>query len=265
MAAPETGAGAAGSEFAGVVAVVTGGGSGIGLATARLLAARGARVACLDLDPSAVAAPLLGIACDVGDDGSVRRAIDEAARALGGIDVLVNNAGVGAIGELPAHDDAEWQRVFGINVLGAARATRAALPWLRRSACAAIVNNASSLAFVGLPDRALYAATKGALVAMTRALAAEFVVDRIRVNCVTPGVVDTPWQQRAIAAAADPDALRRRLRLLQPTRTLVTPEQVAHAIAYLASPASGSTTGVDLPVDGGMQALHLSAGARLDG
>lgn len=247
------------AEFEGMSVIVTGGASGIGAATVQWFAARGARVASLDLQPQPEAAQVRGFACDVRDDASVQGAVSAAADWLGGIDVLVNNAGIASLGKLESQDDQEWQRVFDVNLFGLVRTTRAALPWLRRSERAAIVNNCSAVACMGLSQRTLYSASKGAILAFTRALAADCLQDSIRVNCVTPGVVDTPWQARAVASAPDPAARRAQLERLQPSGKLVKPEHVAAAIAYLASPASGSTTGVDLPVDGGMQSIHLSA------
>ncbi|MFF3253229.1 SDR family NAD(P)-dependent oxidoreductase [Actinacidiphila glaucinigra] len=243
-------------EFAGLKAVVTGGASGIGLATARLLAVRGARVACLDLTPE-VPEPLIGISADVADDASVRAAVEEAARRLDGIDVLVNNAGIGAQGTIEDNTDEEWHRVFDVNVLGMVRVTRAALPHLRRSGSAAVVNTCSVAATAGLPDRALYSATKGAVLALTRATAADLVRSGIRVNCVNPGTADTPWIGRLLARAADPEAERAALRARQPMGRLVTADEVAAAVAHLASPSSGSTTGTALAVDGGMEGLRI--------
>jgi NAD(P)-dependent dehydrogenase (short-subunit alcohol dehydrogenase family) len=241
---------------AGRAAVITGGGSGIGLATARLLAARGWAVACLDLDPSAAGPPLLGITADVTDDDSIRRGVETAAARLGGIDVLVNNAGIGAQGTVEDNPDEEWRRVLDVNLLGMVRTTRAALPHLRRSANAAIVNTCSIAATAGLPKRALYSASKGAVLALTLAMAADHVGEGIRVNCVNPGTADTPWIGRLLAAAADPEAERRALERRQPIGRMVTAEEVAEAIAYLASPAAASTTGTALTVDGGMQGLR---------
>ncbi|MEV7076233.1 SDR family oxidoreductase [Streptomyces sp. NPDC093990] len=245
-----------GSELTGLAAVVTGGASGIGLATARLLADRGARVACLDLKPD-VPGPLIGIRADVTDDSEVRSAVDEAARLLGGLDILVNNAGIGAQGTIEDNSDDEWHRVLDVNVLGIVRVTRAALPHLRRSSRAAIVNTCSVAATAGLPQRALYSATKGAVLALTRASAADLVREGIRVNCVNPGTVDTPWVGRLLERAADAEAERTALEARQPMGRLVTAEEVAAAIAHLASPLSASTTGTDLAVDGGMQGLRL--------
>ncbi|MFE1879494.1 SDR family NAD(P)-dependent oxidoreductase [Streptomyces diastatochromogenes] len=250
------------SDFEGLRALVTGGASGIGRATADLLAARGAQVAVLDLDPSAVDKPLLAYRADVTDDTSVRTAVEQAAEALGGLDVLVNNAGIGARGTVEDNDDEEWRRVFDVNVLGMVRAARAALPHLRRSRHAAIVNTCSIAATAGLQQRALYSATKGAVYSLTLAMAADHVREGIRVNCVNPGTVDTPWVGRLLDAAPDPAAERAALEARQPTGRLVSPTEVAGAIAYLAGPLSGATTGTALAVDGGMQGLRLRPAGR---
>ncbi|MET9778315.1 SDR family oxidoreductase [Streptomyces sp. NPDC006367] len=250
------------NDFEGLRALVTGGASGIGRATAELLAARGARVAVLDLDPSPVRAPLLPHRADVTDDGSVREAVRAAVTALGGLDVLVNNAGVGARGTVEDNPDDEWHRVYDVNVVGIVRTTRACLPHLRASAHAAIVNTCSVAATAGLPQRALYSATKGAVQALTLAMAADHVHEGIRVNCVNPGTVDTPWVGRLLDAADDPAAERAALQARQPTGRLVTAAEVAGAVAHLASPLSGATTGTSLAVDGGMQGLRPRPAAR---
>ncbi|HEU5474900.1 MAG TPA: SDR family oxidoreductase [Actinophytocola sp.] len=244
------------TEFDGLAAVVTGGGSGIGLATATLLAQRGARVACLDLDPAAATDPLLGLTADVRDDESVRAAVDTAAERLGGIDILVNNAGIGAQGTVEDNPDEEWRRVFEVNVLGIVRTTRAALPHLRASRAAAVVNTCSIAATAGLPNRALYSATKGAVLSLTMAMATDHVAEGIRVNCVNPGTADTPWVRRLLDATDDPDGELAALRARQPMGRLVSAAEVAAAIAYLASPLAGATTGTALAVDGGMQGLR---------
>ena len=244
------------AEFSGLTAIVTGGASGIGLATAKLLAGRGARVACLDLDPG-VPEPLTGLRADVTDDASVRAAVTAAAETLGGLDIVVNNAGIGAQGTVEDNDDAEWARVFDVNVQGMVRTARAALPHLRRSAHPAVVNVCSIAATAGLPQRALYSATKGAVLSLTLAMAADHVREGIRVNCVNPGTADTPWIGRLLARADDPEAERAALNARQPTGRLVSADEVAAAIAYLASPLASATTGTSLAVDGGMQGLRL--------
>ena len=246
-------------DFDGLVAIITGGASGIGLATARLLASRGARVGCLDLS-DIDEPPLIGVRTDVSDDDSVRAAVDDVVRRFGRIDVVVNNAGVGAQGTVADNGDAEWHRVFDVNVVGMVRVARAALPHLRQSRHAAIVNTCSVAATAGLPNRALYSATKGAVLALTLAMAADHLRDGVRVNCVNPATVDTPWVGRLLDAASDPAAERAALEARQPMRRLVAPEEVAEAIAYLASPTTASTTGAALAVDGGMFGLRVGPG-----
>ncbi|GAA1875281.1 SDR family NAD(P)-dependent oxidoreductase [Lapillicoccus jejuensis] len=246
-------------EFDGLRALVTGGASGIGLAIARALLARGARVAVLDRDVTAVQddADLVAVTADVTDDTAVRAAVAEAVERLGGLDVLCNNAGVGAAGGVEDNDDEEWHRVYDVNVVGPVRVTRAALPALRESSHAAIVNTCSIAATAGLPQRALYGATKGAVQSLTLAMAADLLPEGIRVCAVNPGTADTPWVGRLLDAAADPAAERAALEARQPHGRLVSADEVAHAVCYLASPLAGSTTGTTLAVDGGMDRLRL--------
>jgi NAD(P)-dependent dehydrogenase (short-subunit alcohol dehydrogenase family) len=243
-------------RFDGTRALVTGGASGIGLATASMLAARGAAVAVLDVAASG-SGEFRYLRADLTDDAAVRAAVEAAVEALGGLDVLVNNAGIGAQGGVEANEDAEWHRVLDVNVVGIVRVTRAALPALRESRHAAIVNTCSVAATVGLPNRALYSASKGAVLSLTLAMAADLLPEGIRVNAVNPGTVDTPWVGRLLEAASDSDAERAALEARQPHGRLVAASEVAAAICYLADPSSGSTTGTWLTVDGGMTTLRL--------
>ena len=244
------------SVFEGLTAIVTGGSSGIGAAIVRRLRADGARVAVLDVDPEAAEADL-AVRADVSDAASVDAAVAAVAAEFGRIDVLVNNAGIGAQGTVADNEDAEWLRVLDLNVVGMARTTRAALPHLRRSPSAAIVNTCSIAATAGLPQRALYSASKGAVLSLTLAMAADHIAEGVRVNAVNPGTVDTPWVGRLLDRADDPAAERAALEARQPHGRLVSPDEVADAVAYLASPRAGSTTGVCLAVDGGMQGLRV--------
>ena len=242
------------ARFDDLVAIVTGGSSGIGEAVADLLHAEGAQVAVLDLIPSSTHPHF---PCDVGDTASVEAAVAAVVERFGRLDIVVNNAGVGAQGDVAANGDDEWARVWNINVVGMVRVARAALPHLRNSPAASITTTSSIAATAGLPQRALYSATKGAVLALTRAMAADHVREGIRVNCVSPGTADTPWIGRLLAAAEDPEAERAALEARQPHGRLVAAEEVARAIAYLADPANRSTVGTSLAVDGGMDALRL--------
>lgn len=243
-------------SFDGIRALVTGGASGIGLATAQRLARDGAKVAVLDVAEQGPAG--FGyVRADVRDDAAVRAAVSSAVEMLGGLDVLVNNAGIGAQGGVEANDDDEWHRVLDVNVVGPIRVTRAALPELRKSSSPAIVNTCSIAATAGLPNRVLYSASKGAVLSMTLAMAADLIAEGIRVNAVNPGTADTPWIGRLLDSAPDPAAERAALEARQPHGRLVTADEVADAIAYLASPEAGSTTGTSLAVDGGMAGLRL--------
>jgi NAD(P)-dependent dehydrogenase (short-subunit alcohol dehydrogenase family) len=245
-------------EFSGLVAVITGGAGGIGLATAQTLVDRGARACVLDLAISGLPEGTHGYVCDIRDDAEVRSTISRIVTDHGRIDVLVNNAGVGAVGTVSDNTDDEWHRVLDLNLMGAVRMCRAALPHLRRSPSPAIVNTCSVVATVGLPGRALYSASKAALLGLTRAMAADLVAEGIRVNCVSPGTVDTAWVGRVVAASNDPEATRAAMVARQPHGRLVTAAEVASAIVYLASPLSGSITGIDHIVDGGLSAVRLA-------
>lgn len=240
----------------GLRVIVTGAGSGIGQATASMLGRRGAVVAGLDLNLAGVPDDVVAVACDVADDGSVARAVATAADELGGIDVVVNNAGIGAQGTVADNTADEWHRVLDVNVVGIARVTRAALDHLRRSDAAAIVNVGSIAATTGLPNRVVYSASKGAVLAMTRAMAADFIREGIRVNCVNPGTASTPWVTRLLDAAEDPDAERAALEARQPIGRMVTAEEIAATVCFLADPSIGALTGAAVAVDGGMKDLR---------
>jgi len=243
-------------DLDGLVAVVTGGASGIGFATASELRARGARVAVLDRAIDTVPEATLGVECDVTVRDSVDAAIARVGSELGGIDILVNNVGVSSVGTVEDATDEEWARVLDINVVSMARVTAAALPWLRRSRAASVVNLSSVAALNGLPQRAVYSATKGAVMSLTFAMATDHVAEGIRVNCVRPATVATAFVERMLRNFPDPVAERAALDSRQATGRMVTPQEVADAIAFLASPRSGSITGSALDVDGGMNHLR---------
>jgi NAD(P)-dependent dehydrogenase (short-subunit alcohol dehydrogenase family) len=245
------------SEFTGLVAVVTGAGSGIGLAVSKHFHDNGAKVFGLDLQEGSMSPYAQFIACDIGDPVSVGAAFAELSKSTQVIDILANNAGVGATGTVEDAKEEDWQRVLNINVVGTSRVSAAAMPLLRKSKSPAIVNTCSIAAIAGIPKRAVYSASKGAIVSLTLAMAADHVKEGIRVNCVNPGTADTPWVARLLSRAEDPAAERAALEGRQPMGRLVTADEVASAIAYLASPRQSSTTGTILAVDGGLQGLRL--------
>ncbi len=245
-------------EFSGLTAVVTGSGSGIGLEVARQLHGGGAHVVGLDLEVGGLGELGEFIECDISSDESVTRAAERAKKSLGGrLNVLINNAGIGATGTILDASTEEWEKVFGVNVFGTARVVREFYPLLTAGSDPVIVNTCSVASPVGLPQRAVYSASKGALESLTRAMAADFLSDGIRVNGVNPGTADTPWVQRLLDQADDPVAQREALEARQPIGRLVSAEEVAHAILYLAQPQSLSTTGTILAVDGGLASLRV--------
>ena len=241
------------TEFQGLTAAVTGAGSGIGLATAKLLKERGATVYGLDLNEGEMAGTATWLQCEVGDDASVAAAFSK----ITSLDIMINNAAISAVGDVTANSSEDWLRVLNVNVLGIVRTSKSAIPLLEKSKHAAIVNTCSVAATAGIPKRALYSASKGAVLSLTLAMANDHLAQKIRVNCVNPGTADTPWVQRLLAQAPDPAAERAALEARQPMGRLVSAEEVASAICYLASPMQGSTTGASLTVDGGMQGLRI--------
>lgn len=235
-------------------ALVTGAGSGIGRATARELDSRGYRVVAADLDVGAAdacAAALRDAASvwlDVTDPAGVARTVADE----GPFDVLVNSAGIGSTDTVPNTSNEVWAAVFAVNVTGVFNTCRAVMPGMVARGGGAIVNVASVAGLVGLPNRAAYCASKGAVVSLTRAMAIDHVSDRVRVNCVCPGTVDTPWVGRLLDAADDPAAARATLAARQPMGRLGTPEEIAGAIGYLAE--AEFVTGTALVIDGGLTA-----------
>jgi NAD(P)-dependent dehydrogenase (short-subunit alcohol dehydrogenase family) len=200
---------------------------------------------------------VLALRADVTDQASLDEAAAAAIDAFGGVDIVIANAGIGSTGSVVDNDDHEWHRVYDVNVVGIARTVRAFLPLLRTSASPAIVCTSSVVATTGLPLRAVYGASKGAVLALTMSMAADFAADGIRVNCVCPGTVDTPWVGRLLDAADDPAAARANLVARQPVGRLGTAEEIADAIVYLASPRAGYVSGTALAIDGGITGFRV--------
>jgi NAD(P)-dependent dehydrogenase (short-subunit alcohol dehydrogenase family) len=246
-------------QLQGLVAAVTGSASGIGLATAIMLRDNGVTVFGLDLQRGALDESITWIECDVTKADVIDQAFKKIESATNQLNTVVNSAGIGAVGTIEQATEDEWARVYDTNVVGMARVSSRALPLMRRSQHGSIVNICSIAATVGLPDRAVYSASKGAVLSLTKAMAADLIKDKIRVNCVNPGTADTPWVARLLAQAADPVAERQALNARQPMGRLVSPEEVASAVCFLASPTQASTTGASLAVDGGMDGLRTRA------
>lgn len=193
---------------------------------------------------------------DVTDADACHRAINDIVACHGRVDVLCNNAGIGASGDLVTADAELWRRVFAVNVFGAAQMTAATLPTMRSARNGVVVNTCSVLATVGVAGRVVYSASKEALLAMTRAIAADELPNGIRANAVSPATVDGPWIQRNARQSADPEAFLETMRRRQPSGRLIQAAAVARAITYLADPTT-ALTGVELPVDDGFTGVRI--------
>ena len=240
-----------GARFTGRRALVTGAGSGIGEAVARRLHAEGADVLLADRAGERVRAlagelggSARGLELDVRDEAAVADATRE-------LDVLANVAGIGSTTNAPDTPLAVWEDVFAVNATGTFLCCKHAIPGMVAHGGGAIVNMASVAGMIGLRDRAAYSASKGAVIALTRALAIDHVGDRVRVNAVCPGTVDSPWVRCHLDEVGESlDALRAR----QPMGRLGTPEEIAEAVLYLASDQAAFVTGTAFVIDGGLTA-----------
>jgi NAD(P)-dependent dehydrogenase (short-subunit alcohol dehydrogenase family) len=197
------------------------------------------------------------VKCDIGDATSVESAFTEFKKASSKLDILINNAGIGSLTNVEKETDEIWQKVLNINVVGTARVSRAAIALLRESKSAAIVNTASVAAIDGIPNRAAYSASKGAILSLTLAMATDHLADGIRVNAVNPATTDTPWVKKLLEQSPDAKAARSALESRQPMGRLVSPSEIASAIIFLASPIQASVTGTTINVDGGMHSLRI--------
>jgi 2-keto-3-deoxy-L-fuconate dehydrogenase len=238
-----------GAHMADRVIVVTGASGGIGTAIGDAFTALGDTVVGLDL--------LDGF--DVTDPVACAAAAARVEREHGRVDVLCNNAGISAVGDVVQSTPGEWDRVFAVNVFGTANMSRAFLPAMRAQGSGAVVNTCSVVASVGLVERAVYGASKGAVLALTKAMAADEISYGIRVNCVSPGTVWSPWVERLVQTTSDPEGTTAALRARQPLGRMVSCEEVAAAVVYLAAPTT-FTTGADFLLDGGITGVRIVTG-----
>jgi meso-butanediol dehydrogenase/(S,S)-butanediol dehydrogenase/diacetyl reductase len=246
------------------VSLITGGGSGIGRAAALLFAQEGALIAIADkrgasahkvaAECSAKGAQAIGVEADVSKAADVKRMIDATLAKFGRLDVLVNNAGYGIAGSVVETDEADWDALIAVNVRGVFLCSKYAIPVMQRNGGGVIVNTASVVAAVGIANRAAYCASKGAVAALTRAIAIDHVGDNIRCNAVAPGTIETPYFDDILKKSADPDGTRKALAARQLLGRLGTPEEIAAGILFLASDESRFATGTILTLDGGMTA-----------
>jgi NAD(P)-dependent dehydrogenase (short-subunit alcohol dehydrogenase family) len=241
--------------------IVTGAGSGIGRAIALRFAAEGARVVISDVDGEAaarVAAEARGETLvrktDVTSTSEVETLVQTSVEEWGGLDVMVNNAGIGVAGTTTVTTEEDYERVMDVCLRGTFLGMKHAIPAIRDSEGGSVINMSSVAALVGIADRAVYSAAKGAILAITRAAAIDHVEEGVRVNCIAPGTVDTPWIGRITAGYDDPEEARRNMQARQPHGRLVTPEEIAAMAAYLASDESASVIGACMVVDGGVTA-----------
>ena len=253
---PDTGI----NRLGGKRAIVTGAGSGIGRAIARRFIEEGARVLVADINTQAArsVSDELGerAACaivDVAVNESMQKLMAEARRLWGGLDIMVNNAGIGMKGTVESTEESDWDRIMEVTLKGTYLGLKHAIPLLRETQGTAI-NICSIAALVGIPDRAAYSAAKGGILSLTRAAAIDHIGDGVRINCIIPGTVETPWIDRITAEYPDPEAARAAMRARQPHGRLVQPEEIAAMAAFLASDDADSVVGAAMVIDGGMTA-----------
>lgn len=242
-------------------AVVTGGASGIGRAIVQMFIKEGARVVVADIDFNSAKAfckELNGNAfpfeLNVTSAENFQSLADYFEKEYGGIDILVNNAGIGMASKLSDTKESDWQRIMDVNLKGPFLGMKYFIPLMKKSGGGSIINVSSIAALIGLADRAVYSASKGGIIAMSRAAAIDHVDDNIRINCIAPGTVDTPWIERITQTYEDPAAAKKAMKERQPHGRLVSPNEIAAMAVYLASDESKSTIGAVMVVDGGVTA-----------
>ena len=243
------------------IALITGGASGIGRATAKLFAAEGATVVIADKNAAAVRAvaveiggKTLALTADVSKSADVQAIITETIAKHGRLDILFNNAGYGISGSVVETSEEDWDALMSVNVRGVFLGCKYAIPHMIKQGGGAIVSTASTTSVAGIKDRAAYVTSKGAVAAMTRAMALDHVHQNIRINCVAPGTIESPYFDKILAASPDPKSARHALEVRQPMMRLGQPEEIAKAVLYLASDEASFCTGSTLFADGGWTA-----------
>ncbi|NVM43943.1 MAG: glucose 1-dehydrogenase [Candidatus Lokiarchaeota archaeon] len=245
-------------KLKGKIVVITGAGAGIGAATALLFAKEGAKVCCNSLSESAknIVAKIklsggdaIFVQADISVEEEARRLIEKTIEIYGDIDILFNNAGIVLPGSVDTISTEDWDRTMAVNVRGIYLVSKYAVPHLKKSK-GTIINNSSSVAFKGVANRAAYTASKGAVLSLTRAMAADYLEDNIRVNAICPGTTDTPSLANRLSKYEDPEEARNQFISRQKMKRLGTPEEIAEGVLFLA--LNGFSTGISLSIDGGM-------------
>jgi NAD(P)-dependent dehydrogenase (short-subunit alcohol dehydrogenase family) len=248
------------SRLNGRVALVVGGGSGIGAATAQVLASEGAAVLVTDLKPAAAEAvastivtaggQALGRAADVRSSADVQAAVAHTVEAFGALHILHANAGIASTGKVHELSEDEWERVLAINLTGAFRCAKYALPAIMAAGGGSVIFTSSSAGIIGDREMPAYCATKGGLVLLTRQMAVDYAADKIRVNCICPGWISTPFNEPFIAV--NPQLHGETIARAVPMQREGQAEEVARAVLFLASAESSYITGHALVIDGGL-------------
>jgi len=249
-------------RFKDKVVLITGAGVGIGRAAAVRFGKEGAKVAVNSLTPAngeetlklvkAAGASAIYVQGDVSIAADAKRMVDETVKAFGRINILVNNAGIVLPGRVDNMSEEDWDKTIAVNLKGVFLVSKYTIPEMRKIGGGAIVHNASVVAIKGVKDRGAYTASKGGVWALTKAMAADYLTENIRVNCVCPGTTYTPSLERRIQAFADPEKARKDFIARQPLGRLGKDEEIAAAILFAASDEAGFMNGANIAIDGGM-------------
>jgi meso-butanediol dehydrogenase/(S,S)-butanediol dehydrogenase/diacetyl reductase len=242
-------------------AIITGAGAGIGRACCLLFAAEGAKIVAVDLDPAALdlvvedvrsnGGSILAIQADVSRAADVERVVSATSEKFATINILFNNAGIVPHGKIHETTEDDWDRTMAVNVKSMYLMSHAVVPIFLKHGGGVILNTSSATALRSVVDRAAYSASKGAVLALTKSMAIDYVRDGVRVNCLCPGTIDTPSLNRRLAAFADPEEARKQFVARQPMGRLGTAEEVAKAALFLVSEDAKFVTGAAFSIDGG--------------